>query len=68
MARLVSGIYEKGPSAYSDDRRKQELAEGSIRAWRERGIAVIEVDALLDDWERQMITNLANRLYGERRG
>ena len=68
MARLVSGIYEKGPSAYADERRKQEVAEGSRRAWQERGIAMIAVDDLLDDLERQMVINIANRLYGKRRG
>lgn len=67
MAREISSIYERGPSEYAEERRRQEVAEGSRRAWQERGIAMIEVDALLDDWERQMVINLANRLYGKRR-
>ena len=68
MTRLVSGIYERGPSEYADERRRQAVEEGSRRAWQERGIVMIEVDALLDDWERQMVINIANRLYGKRKG
>jgi hypothetical protein len=68
MVREISSIYERGPSEYSEERRRQAVEEGSRRAWRERGIAMIEVDSLLDDWERQMVINIANRLYGKRRG
>jgi hypothetical protein len=32
----------------------------------ERGIAVIPVDELISDWDRQAVTNIANRLYGGR--
>jgi hypothetical protein len=67
MARLVSSIYERGPSEYEEQRRRQSVAENSRRAWQERGIAMIEVDELLDDWERQMVTNIANRIHGTRR-
>lgn len=68
MARLVSGIYERGPNEYADERRRAEVAKGSRRAWQERGIAMIAVDDLLDDWERQTVINIASRLYGKRRG
>lgn len=67
MARLISSIYERGPSEYDEPRRRQSVAENRRRAWQERGIAMIEVDELLDDWERQMVTNIANRIHGRRR-
>lgn len=68
MSRLVSSIYSKGPSAYADERRARDVAEASKRAWHERGIAMIAVDDLLDDWERQTVINIAARLYGRRNG
>lgn len=67
MTRLVSNIYSKGPSEYEAERRQRLIREQSERAWRERGIAMIPVDDLLDDWDRQMVTNIANKLYGRRR-
>jgi hypothetical protein len=38
----------------------------AIAAWRSRGVVLVNVDQLTDDWERQMLTNLANRIYGQR--
>lgn len=67
MSRLISSIYGKGPSDYEAERRAQMVRQQSERAWRERGIAMIPVDELCDDWDRQMVTNLANKLYGRRR-
>lgn len=67
MSRLISSIYGKGPSDYDAERRQRLIQEQSERAWRERGIAMIPVDDLLDDWDRQMVTNIANKLYGRRR-
>ena len=40
----------------------------AIAAWRSRGVVLVNVDQLTDDWERQMLTNLANRIYGQRGG
>lgn len=67
MSRVISSIYNQGPSEYAAERRARAFIEQSGRAWRERGIAMIPVDDLSDDWERQAITNIANRLYGRRR-
>lgn len=67
MSRLISSIYGKGPSEYEAERRARVVREQSEKAWRERGIAMIPVDDLLDDWDRQMVTNIANKLYGRRR-
>ena len=34
-------------------------------AWLKEGIAVIRPADLTDEWERQAVINLANRLYGD---
>jgi hypothetical protein len=39
-------------------------AELRRRAWRERGILTIEIDTVENAWERQVLVNLASRLYG----
>ena len=66
MTKLVSSIYHKGPSVYEAERRRRLVREQSEKAWRERGIAMIAVDDLVSDWDRQAVTNIANRLYGRR--
>jgi hypothetical protein len=66
MNRQISSIYSKGPSEYETQRRQQKVAEQSRKAWRERGIAMIPVDDLISDWDRQAVTNIANKLYGSR--
>ena len=66
MTRLVSSIYGQGPSEYEAERRQRLVREQSEKAWRERGIAMIAVDDLVSDWDRQAVTNIANRLYGRR--
>ena len=66
VTRLVSNIYNKGPSEYEAERRQRLIREQSEKAWRERGIAVIPVDELVSDWDQQAVTNIANRLYGRR--
>lgn len=53
-------------SRYHTDRRDPErvVREG----WKEMGIATFKIDdPRLDDFERQFLTNVANRLYGERK-
>lgn len=50
---------------YHADRRDPERV--AREGWRETGIAAINVaDPRLDEWERQAVTNIANRLYGRR--
>ncbi|CAN0355937.1 unnamed protein product, partial [Phaeothamnion confervicola] len=43
-----------------------ELEEFRRRAWQMDGVACIKVDRINDDWERQVIVNVANKLFGER--
>jgi len=66
MTKLVSSIYHKGPSEFEAERRLRLVREQSAKAWRERGIAVIPVDDLVSDWDRQAVTNIATQLYGRR--
>ena len=35
-------------------------------AWHKQGILVVNAEALRDDWERQCLTNIGNRLFGKR--
>lgn len=52
-------------SRYCTDRRDPEKVARD--GWRQTGIAAINVaDPRLDDFERRMVTNIANRLYGVR--
>lgn len=43
-----------------------QLHEFRRRAWMFDGIACLDVSKIPDDWERQVVTNVANRLFGER--
>jgi len=67
MSRMISSVYGQGPSEYEAERRRRTFLEQSEKAWQERGIAVIPVDELVSDWDRQAVTNIAVRLYGGRR-
>ena len=66
MTKLVSNIYGQGPREYESERRRRLVREQSEKAWRERGIAMIAVDDLVSDWDRQAVTNIATQLYGRR--
>ena len=35
-------------------------------AWHKQGILVVNAEAIRDDWERQCLTNIGNRLFGKR--
>lgn len=45
-----------------------ELEEFRRRAWLHDRIACIHVDRIKDDWARQVVINLANEMYGQRKG
>lgn len=38
------------------------------RTWLEYQIAVIPISEISDDWERQTVKNIANRMYGGKHG
>ena len=45
---------------------EEELRAMRAAVWHKQGILVVKPDALCDDWERQCLTNIGNRLFGER--
>lgn len=52
------------PQAPLSDDEKHRMAAA---AWHQQGIACIAVDEVEDDFERQVVTNVANGRYGKRR-
>jgi hypothetical protein len=46
---------------------KEELESMRKKAWHEQGLILIRPGEILDDWLRQGVINLANRLFGKRR-
>ena len=45
---------------------EEELRAMRAAAWHKQGILVVNAEALRDDWERQCLTNICNRLFGKR--
>ena len=45
---------------------EEELRAMRAAAWHKQGILVVNAEALRDDWERQGLTNIGNRLFGKR--
>lgn len=67
MTRLISPIYTRAngdPPQGEEARRRNHAA--FKKAWHEHGLAVINPDDVLDDWEKQTVINIASRLYGKR--
>jgi hypothetical protein len=64
MRSTPRGSRERVPtklSTTSDDLFRLRRA-----AWRVQGVVVLNVDAIENDVERQMLVNVATRLYGPR--
>ena len=47
---------------------EDELRAMRAAAWHKQGILVVNAEAVRDDWERQCVTNIGNRLFGKRVG
>jgi hypothetical protein len=47
---------------------ESELRAMRAAAWHRQGVAVLRIEDIDDDWLRQAVTNLSNRLYGVRDG
>jgi hypothetical protein len=45
---------------------EEELRAMRAAAWHKQGILVVNAEAIRDDWERQCLTNIGNRLFGKR--
>ena len=65
MTRPASAECKKhliGESATDDD----HLRKMAAAAWHGQGIAVINPEAINNDYDRQTVKNVANGLYGKR--
>jgi hypothetical protein len=67
MTRLVSPIYAMGEQprptpSEAQERRRQACAD----LWRQCGLVVLDPADIPNDFERQLITNMANARYGRR--
>ena len=47
---------------------EEELRAMRAAAWHKQGILVVNAEALRDEWERQCLTKIGNRLFGKRVG
>lgn len=61
---MLSSLLGKraGRSPSSED----DIRDMARRAWRQKGLALIDPDSVADPFARQAIINEAERLYGER--
>ncbi|GAA6162586.1 hypothetical protein NBRC116590_02900 [Pelagimonas sp. KU-00592-HH] len=65
----ISRIYHQanGDAPQGGEARRRNL-KARRELWHRLGVAVIDPEDIHDDWERQQVTNQANKLYGQRRG
>lgn len=68
MSRGVSSIYNRahGPAPTGAE-AKQRNHDACAEAWHRHGLAVIDPAEVNDDFERQVVINIATRQYGKRR-
>ena len=45
---------------------EEELRAMRAAVWHKQGILVVNAEAVRDEWERQCVTNIGNRLFGKR--
>lgn len=70
--RLLRSVGPRQPESYlgrhaaRPPMSAEEFAALRSRAWTERGIILISIDEVLDDWLRQALVNLATKLFGRR--
>lgn len=63
----ISPVYSCGPSdPPTGEEARRRTGNACRTAWQRYGLAVINPDEVLDDWERQVVINIASKLYGER--
>lgn len=63
----ISSIYHKANApAPTGAEAKQRNRDAYAEAWHRHGLAVIDPDQVMDDYERQTVINIANKLYGQR--
>ena len=45
---------------------EEELRAMRAAVWHKQGILVVNLEVVRDDWERQCLTNIGERLFGKR--
>lgn len=64
----ISGVYQQGPSdppvGEEARRRNNDLKR---EAWHRFGLLVIDPEDVNNDFDRQQLINIANKMHGHRR-
>lgn len=65
----ISRIYglANGPAPTGADAR-QRNQDAMRDAWHRHGMLVVDPSEINDDWSRQHLINVAEKLYGKRKG
>lgn len=65
----ISSIYSQANApAPTGAEAKSRNAAAMADAWHRLGMLVVNPDDINDDWSRQHLTNVAEKLYGKRKG
>lgn len=62
----ISSIYGQGHSDRDAEQEQADAFELRRRGWHRHNIAAIRPEDVLDDLDRQLVINVADRLYGKR--
>ena len=62
----MSGIRSSFPKAPAPAMPIDELEKLARAAWKGRGVLILWVDQIADDWERQFLENIGSKTYGRR--
>jgi hypothetical protein len=46
----------------------ETIRDRAREAWREHGVLLVRIEDVPNDWERQFMTGIGERLYGKRKG
>lgn len=62
---MRSSLAKYQPRRVWDD---HEIEEHARRAWVWKGVLLVKPDAMRNEFERQFLINIGNKLYGRRNG
>lgn len=62
----ISSIYRQSHRVRDAEQEQADAFELRRRGWHTHNIAAIRPEDVLDDLDRQLVINVANRLYGKR--
>lgn len=66
MTRISSIYHHANADPPTGEEARRRNREMFAKAWHQRGLVVLDLDEVLEDWTRQAIENEANRQYGKR--